>query len=69
MGLIPNLLGGTLDCANSPLPSVRGDWRPRWSVVPPGPGRYRGLGPGGPRPEPETGGRTDRVLMDAGTPI
>jgi hypothetical protein len=41
------------------MPSVRQDWRPRWSAVLPGPRRQAYRGRGSPRAKPETGMRAD----------
>jgi len=56
------------DHGNVPLPSARPDWRPRWSAVPPGPGRYCGIGPR--RPEAEGRDRKEgRRCEAAGRPF
>jgi hypothetical protein len=49
------------------MPSVRGDGRPRWSVVLTGPRRKAYRGRGSPRAKPETGRRTDPAA-GRGTP-
>jgi hypothetical protein len=43
---------------------VRQDWRPRWSAVLPGPGRYSAIGPWQPEASAETGRTADPANMD-----
>jgi hypothetical protein len=55
-----------MKCGKNILPRVRGDWRPRWSAVLPGPRRSAAIGPWQPEGKPETGRKTDPSLRYEG---